>query len=177
MGAAAGGPDFYLTTVILALIVVTLVAGVFALIFNYRSGFEHVASRWAGRSLYMLMGVVLGVYFLYYLLPDSKTALTGVSAGIPTLTMLNPEETIHVEAGKPVVMKVKNESPFAIALHIDDLGVHTVIASGERLITLNPSRPGHYKYIGTMCFHGKETPAHGLRTPGGKLLEGVIVAE
>lgn len=59
-----------------------------------------------------------------------------------------PEE-VRIPAGKPVILKIKNEDSSAEEFESHQLKVEKVIAAGkEGTVRLSPQKPGRYPFIG-----------------------------
>ncbi len=72
--------------------------------------------------------------------------------------VFSPAE-IHVKAGQPVVLQVKNQDATAEEFESTALKVEKIIAgNGTAIIRIRPLRPGSYKFVGE--YH--EDSAHGV---------------
>ena len=72
--------------------------------------------------------------------------------------VFSPAE-IHVKAGSPVVLRIRNQDATAEEFESEALKIEKVVAGGsEATVRIRPLKPGSYKFVGE--YH--EDTAHGM---------------
>jgi plastocyanin len=163
------GP-FSMLALALPVVVVGLVASVWATVQNYRSA-ERRAPRGTVATLSAIVGIVVGALLVASVAGGSTGA--GVSpdtlASLPAVTLDKFEGgTIRVKAGETVALRLENPDPVAHQFDIDELGVHAPMPANEQSLALfRTAAPGTYTFY---C-----TPHYNKAT--GEGMHGTIVVE
>jgi plastocyanin len=155
---------FSLLALALPLVVVGLVASVWATVQNYRSA-ERKAPRGLTAALAAVVGLVAGALLVASVAGGATGA--GVSpetlAGLPAVTIDKFEGgTIRVKAGETVALRLENPDPVAHQFDVDEFGVHAPMPAGEQSLALfKPSAPGTYTFYCTP--HYNKATGEGMR--------------
>ncbi|MEO7908488.1 MAG: cupredoxin domain-containing protein [Roseiflexaceae bacterium] len=143
--------EFGFALILLAVALVGIVAGIAAMVQNYRSA-ERRAPRLMPFALTALVALCLGA-ILVAAIPQAG-ASAGVSdaalAGLPALTAANSAFTqpeIHAKVGEMVALRLENNDSEAHSFDIDELNVHAAMPGGQRALALfKPTQAGTYSF-------------------------------
>jgi len=143
---------FITTVLILGLSLVTVVAGVAAIIYGDRQVAEGRTPRWLTSFLIGLATFALGAILVAAIPPPDAT--TGVSAEalaqLPALvsernTFSQPE--LRARIGETVALRLENTDTMVHSFDIDAFDVHVAMPSGESALALfKPTTPGTFTF-------------------------------
>src|SRR6266545_4279304 len=144
--------NFILTLLSLVLLLVTVVAGVAAMIYGDRQVAEGRAPRWLAGFLIGMATFVLGASLVAAIPPSDATA--GVSAKalgqLPALVAGRnsfSQAELHARVGETVALRLENSDTQAHYFDIDTLNVHVSIPTGNPALALfTPTTPGTYTF-------------------------------
>src|SRR6266540_7060349 len=151
--------NFIFTLLSLVLLLVTVVAGVAALIYGDRQVAAGRAPRWLTGFLIGMATFVLGASLVAAIPPSDATA--GVSAEslaqLPALaagrnTFSRAE--LRARVGETVALRLENTDTQAHFFDIDELNVHVPIPTGTPALTLfTPTTPGTFTFYCKVTGH------------------------
>ena len=143
---------FITTVLILGLSLVTVVAGVAAIIYGDRQVAEGRTPRWLTSFLIGMAAFALGAIVVATIPPPDAT--TGVSAEalaqLPALvsernTFSQPE--LRARIGETVALRLENTDTMVHSFDIDAFDVHVAMPSGESALALfKPTTPGTFTF-------------------------------
>jgi plastocyanin len=144
--------NFIFTLLSLALLLVTVVAGVAAMIYGNRQAAERHAPRWLTGFLIGMATFALGASLVAAIPPSEATA--GVSA--KTLAQLPAlmagrntfsQGELRTRVGETVALRLENNDSQVHYFDIDPLDVHVPIPTGTPALALfRPTMPGTYTF-------------------------------
>ena len=143
---------FIATLLGLALLLVTVVAGVTAMIYGDRQVAEGRAPRWLRGFLIGMVMFVLGASLVATVPQAGATA--GVSpealAALPELTTRGfqfEQREIRAKAGETVVLRLNNADSSTHFLDIDEFNVHAPMPAGKSSVAIfKPTQPGTFTF-------------------------------
>jgi len=143
---------FIATLLSLVLLLVTVVAGVAAMISRNRQVAQERAPRWLAGFLIGMATFVLGASLVAAIPPSDATA--GVSAKalaqLPALVAGRnsfSQAELHARVGETVALRLENSDTQAHYFDIDTLNVHVSIPTGNPALALfTPTTPGTYTF-------------------------------
>ncbi|HSH77658.1 MAG TPA: cupredoxin domain-containing protein [Herpetosiphonaceae bacterium] len=143
---------FIATLLGLALLLVTVVAGVTAMIYGDRQVAEGRAPRWLRSFLIGMAMFVLGASLVAAIPLTDTTA--GVSpevlAALPALKAkdyLFEQPELRAKVGETVVLRLDNADSSTHFLDIDEFNVHTPIPAGKSSVAIfKPTQPGTFTF-------------------------------
>jgi hypothetical protein len=99
------------------------------------------------RCKHLRPAVLLVITCAYFFSPTCAGAQTAIDVTIKDHRFIPSE--IHVPAGKPAVLTIKNEDPTAEEFDSSALKIEKVIGgSNEGTVRLRPLDPGRYPFMG-----------------------------
>jgi plastocyanin len=146
-----GGPLFAPFVVLLALAIVSLVAGVATLVQNYtRPAEQRTMPRAMPFALVAVAAFVAGLIALAAMpQPGVRMGISPeILGGLQAVTVENFDgDTIRVKAGETVTLRLDNEDFAAHSFDIDALNVHAPMPAGEQsLAVFSATEPGTYQF-------------------------------
>lgn len=148
-----GTPGFAPYVILMAAALVGVIAGVGALLQNYRhTAGQAKAPRWLAPGMLATVGVCLGAIVVAAV--PRPTAAAGVSEemlrSLPALTTRDfrfDQTEIRVRVGETVALRLENPDPAPHSFDVDELNVHAPMPAGQTsLALLRVDRPGIYTF-------------------------------
>jgi plastocyanin len=148
---AQTGP-FIATLLSLALLLVTVVAGVAAMIYGDRQVAEGRAPRWLTGFLIGMATFVLGASLVAAIPPSDATAGLSAEALTQLPVLVSGRNTfsqaeLRARVGETLALRLENSDTQAHYFDIDELNVRVAMPSGKPALALfTPTTPGSYTF-------------------------------